>query len=127
MEQLRYDQATGSGMRSNLEKEMELLFTGAVASGARQQADVTCGNATQVAVHNSLSKARRRGLHRQQKQLETVRVGTIAETSSSPCNRLASEGHSPSRVRTGGDQSSDRGSSIHATAGEEAAGGHGEK
>ena len=25
-EQLRHDQATGSGMRSNLEKEMELLF-----------------------------------------------------------------------------------------------------
>ena len=39
-------------VRSNLEREMELLFA---------EADVTCGNATQVAVLDSLSKARRRG------------------------------------------------------------------
>ena len=39
--------------------------------------------------------------------------------------RLASEGHSPSRVSTGGDQSGNRGSSIPATAGGVAACGHG--
>ena len=63
----------------------------------------------------------------QQKQLEPVRVGTVADTTYKPWNRFASEGHSPSRVRTGGDQSSGQGASIHATAGEEAAGGRGEE
>ena len=98
-------------VRSNLEREMELLFA---------EADVTCGNATQVAVLASLSKARRRG-----------RIA-IGSRSSSSQHELASSqthhsnfGHSPSRVSTGGDQSVNRGSSIHATAGEEAPSGHG--
>ena len=42
-------------------------------------------------------------------------------------NLFATEGHSPSRVRTGGAQSGDRGASIHATVDGEAVGGHGEE
>ena len=54
-----------------------------VAPGARRQADVTCGSATQVAVHDSLSKARRRGRIAAGSR-NSSRVGLIADTSFEP-------------------------------------------
>ena len=91
-----------------------------------RQADVTCGNVTQVAVHDSLSKARSEVAS--QLEAEAARASTSWHHRRHIVrilNRLAPEGNSPSRVCTGGDQSSGQGSSIHATASGEAAGGPG--
>ena len=73
---LRARRKTAQDEHTELQRNMDRR-SWCLASGGRRQAGATCGNAKQVASPRSQC-------HWQQKQLEPVRVGIIADPSSEP-------------------------------------------